>query len=190
MITTNTISRVKEMAYTDSRENGAPSIFQIDYATEVAIRLADLLGADRRICQTGAYLMDCALGTAYRRGVLDQHVAMSHKKAEDFLNSVVDVTEADRKNILNCVLEHHGVGKFSSLESEIVCNADCYKFLSVKGVVGGIMHMRDMEVDQVVQIFEAKAVEKWGALSLDVCKQELKNQYENISGFLGSYTGE
>jgi len=190
MITTNTISKIKELAYTDSRENGAPSIFQIDYATEVATRLADLLGADKRIVQAGAYLMDCALGTAYRQGKLNQHVAMSHKKAEDFLNSVTDVTESEKGSTLNCVLEHHGVPKFSSLESEVVCNADCYKFLSIKGIVGGIAHMRDMEVDQLVQIFATKADEKWKALSLDICKKELGGQYDSVKKFLGSYTGK
>lgn len=190
MITKDIIEKAKQLAYSDSIENGVPSIFQIDYAVEVAVRLSGLVGADINIVQAGTYLMDCALGTAYKQGKLADHANLSHSKARGFLNTLDNITELEKVNILDCVLEHHGATNFSSLESEVVCNADCYKFLSVKGVVGGIMHMRDMEVEQLIQIFKSKADEKWGALSLNVCKEELKDQYESVKKFLGCYTGK
>lgn len=189
MIAKDTVEKAKQLAYSDSIENGVPSLFQIDYAVEVAVRLSGIVEADANIVHVGAYLMDCALGVAYKQRRLADHINMSHKKAKEFLGSFKDITQSEKESILGCVLEHHGMTQFSSLEAEVVCNADCYKFLSVKGVIGGIAHMRDMEVEQLIQIFKAKADEKWGALSLDVCKEELKDQYDSVKRLLGSYTG-
>ena len=94
----------------------------------------------------------------------------------------------EKENVLHCIREHHGVDTFYSLESEICCNADCYRFISVEGVVGGAMDFREISVSDFVELFSEKAEEKWYALSLDMCKKELEPQYRAIKTFLESYT--
>ena len=187
MISESLISKAKEQAYVDSNTYGAPSIFQIDYSVEIGQKVADKVGANKKIVLLGTCFMDCMLGYAYSLNRLPEHIKMSHDKAKEILISDKDITKEETDNVLNCVLEHHGSKSFYSLESEVVCNADCYKFSSVKGVIGGIKYMRDMPIDSLVKLFNDKADEKWSALSLKYCKDELKEQYRLIKEFLGSY---
>ena len=187
MITEKLIEEAKKIAHDDSREFGAPSIFHIDYAHENAKRLAKELGADERIVSLGTFLMDCRLGTALHGGRLDEHVEMSAQVAEELLENDPDLTKSEKENVLACVNEHHGVKNFTSLESEICCNADSYKILSVKGVIGGMVNSRDMELEELVEFYLQKAEEKWKALSLDVCKKELESQYHAIKEFLKKF---
>ena len=112
---------------------------------------------------------------------------MSGTKADELLSADSDITSQEKENILNCIEQHHGAEKFMSLEAEICCNADCYKFASIKGVIGSLKNMRDMPLDNMVKLFIDKADEKWNALSLDVCKEELEPEYLAIKDFLSKY---
>lgn len=187
MITKKLINSVKEFVYKEIETYGAPSKFQVDFTNEKGQLLSEKLNADKNIVLLGSLLMDCKLGQAYKEGRLQDHIEMSKQKADEILSSDKDVTNDEKLNILNCISQHHGLDKFSSLEAEICCNADCYKFASIKGVIGGIKHLRDMPLDDIVKLFSDKANEKWNALSLDISKKELKVEYESIKSFLKNY---
>lgn len=187
MITNKLIDLVKEFVYKEIETYGAPSKFQVDFTNEKGQLLSEKLNADKNLVLLGTLLMDCKLGQAYKEGRLQDHIEMSKQKADEILSSDKDVTKDEKLNILNCISQHHGSDKFSSLESEICCNADCYKFASIKGVIGGIKNLRDMPLDDLVKLFINKADEKWNALSLEICKNELKSEYESIRSFLTNY---
>jgi len=187
MITTKLINSVKDFVYGDIEKFGTPSKFQVDYTNEKGQVLAEKLGADKNIVLLGTLLMDCKLGEAYKEGKIKEHIAMSGTKADELLSADSDTTSQEKENILNCIKQHHGAEKFMSLEAEICCNADCYKFASIKGVIGSIKNLRDMPLDDLVNLFIDKADEKWNALSLDTCKDELKSEYLAIKDFLNKY---
>ncbi len=187
MITNKLITKVQGLAYQEIENYGTPSKFQVDFTNEKGQWLAERLNANKNIVLLGTLLMDCKLGQAFKEGRLKDHIEMSRQKAEEILSADNQVTEEEKKNILSCVVQHHGADKFLSLEAEICCNADCYKFASIKGVVGSIKNLRDMPLDNLVTLFLEKADEKWKALSLDLCKEEVKPQYEAIKAFLRSY---
>ncbi|QQS39409.1 hypothetical protein IPM62_02235 [Candidatus Woesebacteria bacterium] len=187
MITKTLIKKVEKIVYEDIEKYGAPSKFQVDYTNEKGQWLANKLGADKKIVLLGTLLMDSKLGQAYKEGRLKDHIEMSRKLADEFLSVSSEITDTEKENILHCVLQHHGVKKFYSLEAEICCNADCYKFASVKGVIGSIKNLRDMPLEDLVKLFIEKAEEKWNALSLGICRKELKPQYEAIVNLLKAY---
>lgn len=187
MITKKLIKEIEDFVYSEVNKYQVPSRFQIDYTNEKGQWLAKKLKANKNIVYLGTLLMDCMLGKAVSEGKLLKHVEMSVKKADELLSS--DTKLSEKENILHCVKEHHGVKKFFSLESEICCNADCYRFASVKGILGGMINMRDMKLDDMVKLFSAKADEKWNALSLDICKKELKPQYKAIKELFRNYKG-
>jgi hypothetical protein len=189
MITKKLISSVKGFAYQEIDKYGAPSKFQVDFTNDKGQLLAEKLNADRNIVLLGTLLMDCKLGQAYKEGRLKDHIELSGQKANELLFGDRQITDKEKAVILGCIKQHHGADKFLSLEAEICCNADCYKFASVKGVVGSIKNMRDMPIDDLVKLFQDKADEKWKALSLDICIQELKPEYNAIKVFLSSYKG-
>jgi len=183
MITQKIIKKVEEFVY----EQGVPPKFHVELSNEKGQWLAKKLKANKDVVLLGTLLMDCQLGKAISEGRQKDHVAMSAKKAEELLSKFKEITKEERQNVLQCVRQHHGVKKFYSLEAEICCNADCYRFASVRGVVGGIKHLRDMPLEDLVNLLSAKANEKWKALTLDICKKELTPQYKAIKNFLSKY---
>ncbi len=187
MVPQELIEKVKEFAYSQTKKYEAPITLYLDLANEKGQELAKLLKADKDIVLAGTLLMDCMLGTALKEGRLPEHIEMSAQKAKELLDEFPKVDKKTKENILYCVRQHHGVDKFHSLEAEICCNADCYRFASVEGVIAGIRYTRDMPLDDLVNLFLKKADEKWNALSLDICKKELEPQYKLIKDFLTAY---
>jgi len=187
MISTKLINSIKDFVYGDIEKFGTPSKFQVDYANEKGQELAEKLGANKNVVLLGTLLMDCKLGQAYSEGKIKEHIVMSGLKAVELLSADKEITSDEKENILNCIKQHHGAEKFMSLEAEICCNADCFKFASIKGVIGSIKNLRDMPLDDLVKLFMDKADEKWNALSLDVCKKELEPEYLAIKDFLIKY---
>ncbi len=187
MIPQSALDRIDRFAREQAEQLQAPSVFHIDLALELSRRLADRLRANWEIVRVGLLLMDCQLGEALKRGEIPAHVRMSESKAEEILNEFSEITDEEKANILACVREHHGAEKFTTLESEVCCNADCYRFASIKGFIGGMVNSRDMPLDEMVDLYSKKADEKWNALSLDICKEELRPQYEAIKRLLSLY---
>lgn len=158
----------KKFALEEQKRTGMPLLNHIELSLEVSQKLAKILGADEQVVTAGSYLMDCMIGQALKENRLKDHVAMSEAKASDLLEKY-SIPNKIKENIKRCVREHHGAKKFYSLESEICCNADCYRFISIKGLV---------------KLLDEKANEKWNVLTLKECKEELRPQYEIIKKHL------
>ena|SRR5665811_153052 len=170
---------VRSFAYSEIEKLGVPAKVQVDFTTEIGKKLAKELGANIEIVEVGTLLMDCMLGQALKKERPKEHVQMSLDKTNELLDKS-SLSEEEKENIRHCVLEHHGVNKFYSLESEICCNADCYKFVSIKGFSLALRYTRDMSFNDLVKLLDYKADEKWNALSLDVVKKELAPQHKVI----------
>lgn len=164
-----------------------PPRFHIELSQKVGLALAKKHHANETVIIFGTLLMDCMLGKAIEDNRIHEHVEMSIAKAKEFLDQASELKEEEKENILFCVEQHHGNVKFKSIEAEICCNADCYRFASVKGVVGGIKYSRDMEISELVSLYLSKADEKINAVTLPECKEELQLQYEFIKNFLKGY---
>lgn len=156
----------------------------LEYLYEIAlkagIKLAKEYGADEQIVKIAIAMMDSKLPEASSLGIAKEHIAMSSKATKEMLKDADYLTESEKENIIKCVEEHHGVEKFYSIESEIVANADCYKFVSPKGILyyssmlGRRFHDFNRELDQL----EFKLNEKHDTISLDLVKEELNSYYD------------
>jgi hypothetical protein len=169
----------RKLAYDEVEKTGMPVKLHVDLATEVGKKLAKELGANVDIVEAGTLLMDCLIGQALKENRQNEHVQISLEKANELLMSSF-LSEDEKENIRHCVLEHHGTEKFYSLESEIVCNADCYRFTSIKGFSFALRYLRDMPFNDLIKLLNDKLNEKWSALSLDICKKELESQHKTI----------
>jgi len=76
--------------------------------------------------------MDVKLGEAKVNNQLPQHADISADAARDFLE-LQEMPPETLSRIVFCVREHHNTQGFTSLESEVVANTDCYRFASVAG---------------------------------------------------------
>lgn len=89
------------------------------------------------------------------------------------------LNENEKENIIKCVEEHHGVEKFYSIESEVVANADCYKFVSPQGILyySSMLGRRFHDFNKELEQLEFKLNEKHNTISLDLVKYELEEYY-------------
>ncbi len=180
MISQDFLDKTRDLAYGEEIKYHTPSRFQIDYAHRKGEILAEILRADKNIVSAGMLLMDSMLGAALAEGRPKEHAKIGEERTKELFSEFPELSEEEKTNVIHCIREHHGAEKFFSIESEICCNADCYKFLSLEGVVGGMKHQREMERGAMIDLFLAKAEEKWNALSLPQCKKELEPQYHAV----------
>ena len=154
--------------------------FLHEIAWNAGIRLAKEYGANENIVKIALAMMDSKLPEASHLGKPKEHILMSSDATKEMLKDADCLTESEKENIIRCVEEHHGVEKFYSIESEVVANADCYKFVSPKGILyyssmlGRRFHDFKKELDQL----EFKLNEKHNTISLDLVKEELETYYE------------
>ncbi len=178
------LQEARELAYSEAKKYSTPILKHIDFATHQGITLAEKLVANKRIVEVGTLLMDIKIGEAVNQGKLSEHVQMSHDFTKELLSKYSEISDEDKTNIEACVLEHHGKEKFYSIESEICCNADCYRFCSVEGVSYVLRYFRDIEFKDLVALINHKIEEKWNALSLDICKRGLEPQHKILLTFM------
>jgi len=187
MIPNSLIQKARNFAYAQAEKYGTPALFHLELANSKGQWLAEKLSADKEIVLVGTLLMDCMIGPAIQNREIAKHIDMSVSKTKELLNEFPDLSQETQQNILHCVKQHHGTEKFFSLETEICCNADCYRFASVRGVIGGLTNPLGFSVDELVNLYLKKADEKWNALTLDICRNELEPQYNLIKKFLKQY---
>jgi len=183
MIPPNCLQAVTQLALIRAQETYLPPEALILLTNEAGKRLAKELGANANVVLLGTCLMDYMLAQAVSEGKRKEHIAMAEAEATRILGQYPEISPEEKDEVLWCIREHHGVKQFHSLESEICCNADCYKFLSVKGLLG-VMLGSKRSYEETVDMIRGKVEEKWHALSLPVCKQELTLQYKAIKSFL------
>jgi len=181
----NFLQQVHKLVYDEVEKTGMPLKLHVDLACEVGKRLAKELGANTDIVEAGTLLMDCLIGKAIKEGRLSEHVQMSLDKANELIEQS-SLSDAEKENIRHCISEHHGSEKFYSLESEICCNADCYRFTSVKGFSYAMRYLREMLFNDLIKLLRNKVDEKWSVLSLDICKKELESQHQVLNNLLSS----
>lgn len=185
MIPEELILKAREISKVGPTKYQTPSQQLVDITTNKALLLANQLNANNQIVEVGCLLMDSELGLATKEERPAEHIEMAVINAKELLRKYVEISDKDKNNILACITEHHGAKNFTSIESEICCNADCYKFTSVEGFISALRFMRPMPLDKQLKILEDKLEEKWNALTLDICVAELKPQYEAIGVLLG-----
>ncbi len=187
MISEELIQTAKDFAYDQAKLFGTPALPHIELANEEGQKLADALGADKKIVLLGTLLMDCVLGQAIKQGKRAEHAEICAAKAGELLDRFKEVEQSEKDNVLVCIRQHHGAEKFETKEAEICCNADCYRFASIKGVLGGMRMGREMPIEELVSLYKGKVEEKWSALSLDACRKELEPQYRAIKVFFEQF---
>lgn len=179
----------RDLAYGEVAQTGMPLKMHVDLSVLKGQEIASKLGANLQIVEAGTLLMDCMIGQAVKAGKIQDHIEMSLAKTNEIL-STSGLDMATQENIRHCVLEHHGVSKFYSLESEICCNADCYRFASIKGFTVAMRYLREMPFEDLVTLLGNKFDEKKMAITLSACKDELGQQITTIQDWVTNLKSE
>jgi len=181
-MTNQLIQAVEKAALSEIQTYNSPPLELYKISKAQAIQLAKRHKAELDICILGSILADYKLGEAISKGKISDHISMSQKAALKLLKKF----KAD-DNIINkvshCILAHHGTIPFKSIEAEVVANADCYRFLTIRGVFGFIENLasnKRYDLDNIIHYVKEKAVEKWNIITLPDVKTELEPNYKLI----------
>lgn len=176
------IEKVDKLNRDEIRKYNPDTEFLYDVALNAGIKLAKEYGANENIVKISMALMDLKLPEASHRSIVKQHIPMALEVANEMFKDIDCLSEYNKENIIKCVEQHHGIEKYFSIESEIVANADCYKFVHPKGtlyyssLLGRRFHDFNKELDQL----EFKLNEKYNIISLPLVKEELDSYYTNL----------
>lgn len=159
--------------------------FLYDIALKIGGVLAKKYNANTDIVKIGIALMDVKLLEAQNIGTPKKHTEMAIDFTTELLEKY-DIDDSIKENIIHCVEEHHGRENYYSIESEICANADCYKFLTPKGIFAylSLLGRRYHDLDKELKQLEYKMDEKYNAISLDIVKEELEPYYKQVKELL------
>ncbi len=178
------VEDARQYAVDEIEKTGLPDIHVFEISEKKAIELADKLQADKTTTLVGYYLMDLKLGEAFKQGKIKEHIKMSSDAAKIFLEKY-NLDEESKNKIMNCIEAHHKAIPFSCKEAEICANADCYRFLALKGFLHSVISMEKLlGFDKMLKTREAKIDEKWAILSIPECKEELEENYKLLKELL------
>lgn len=180
-ITAEILKAARELAFEQIEKFGSPYKELFEIAENKALELAKELSADKNLTHLGVCLMDIQVGRAIAEGKSSEHIAMGMKLADEFLGKF-SLDNSIKNKIINCIEAHHGTNEFKSLEAEICANADCYKFLTPKGIFFylTILGKRESSFSKCLKLAEEKLEEKHNILTLDICKAELEPYYQQF----------
>jgi hypothetical protein len=179
------IKEADEAARKEIEKHGTPYLINYEVSRKKAAELAAKLSANPFVVELGAIFMDFKLGESIKEGKQPEHEKISSDAAAKFLEKYA-VPQNIIFKIKNCIEAHHKKIPFSCIEAEICANADCYRFLSLQGMIGTFMLMgaRKSSYEDTIKLCESKFNEKLNILSFGVCKEELEEDIGTIRKFL------
>ncbi len=178
------VNDLDQQAVAEIMKYNTPSLDNYNDVTSVAIELGKRLNANLSVIKLGARFLDIKLGEATEQKKTNEHVNMALGFAKEFLAGY-PLEEDIKQKVFACITEHH-TAKFTCIESEVCANADCYKFLVPKKILRMFYEWRNRgyNFEQIFLLAEEKVDERWKALTLDICKKELEDNYNKIKLFL------
>ena len=176
---------INRLALKEIELYGGPLIIHYNISLDACEKLAEYYKVDANICKAGIALADIKVGYCMKNNNWAQHVQLGYEYAKEILDGL-DIDQKTRDLLLNCVLAHHREVPFESIESEIVANADCYRFLVPAGT---ITHMqfatkKGLNHNDTIDFVLAKIYEKIKIITLDVVREELTPYYNQITKLL------
>jgi len=179
------IEGARKLALVEIDKYGTPKLEHFEISLKKGVELANKLSADVNIVILGVMLMDLKIGECLVANKLSEHIGRSAEAAKLFLQTFKLEKEVFDK-IIGCITSHHGAKPYPSLEAEICANADCYRFLSPAGALNYIAMLgkRGVEYEEILKQLEAKMDEKYGIISLDICKKECAEFYREFKDLL------
>lgn len=180
------VEEARKLAREMSESYGrTPPFDHTEFIVKKGQELAKKLNVDVKIVTVSCYLIDVGLSKAYQEGKIKEHVKMSSEIAKEFLKKF-NLSEKDKEKIINCIEAHHGRVKHNCIESEIVKNADNFRFLDPTGLFISLYHAQETgrSLSEWVKIATEKVEEKYKLVTLNICKKEAEENYKIIKEFL------
>jgi hypothetical protein len=152
----NSLDQIIEIARQTALEEihkfNSPPLILIEISNQAGQKITALLKADSQLVMLGTLLE-------------------SHNLPKNQLDIV-----------LNCIEGHHKNVEWKSFEAEICANADCYRFLTPRGIIAFLVQIGSfkMTVDESIKLALFKVEEKMGNPQSPHVSKRIKNKLHLI----------
>ena len=181
------INQAKKLMQKMTQKNKAPEWLLTEIAVSKGEKLCKKYNVNRRIVITALYLAHIIFDTKIGGKTQKEHPKLSAKQAKKYLKQW-GLNKGEEEIILNSIEAHHEHVATKSLEAEVVKNAECFKFLELRGT---LIHLhalgkRDMEFEDSIKEVKRKMEQKYNYLTLPDCKKEGTKNRKHILNLLNN----
>ncbi len=154
--------------------------------TEIAIRkgkdLSKKHNVNEDLVTASLYLAHTVFSPAWKDDVQKNHPELSAEFIKPYLDEW-EVSEDDKKIILNSIRAHHGKENTETMTAEVVKNSECFKFVTVEGslILLHELGLRGAPFEDAVKKVLEKMEQKRNLLTLDDCKAEAEENIKKIA---------
>jgi len=175
------VEKAKELMYKQTEINKSPSWLLTCIAIQKGRELATKYNVDENIVLTSLYLQHTVFSPIWNGEIQKNHPKLSAEFSKKYLEEW-KVPKEEQDIILNAIEAHHNAVETKSLIAEVVKNAECYKFITVKGAMIWLHELgkRGVTYEEAVTKVIAKMEQKMNLLTFDECKEEANINCEKI----------
>jgi len=179
------IKNSKELMKQQTNVNQSPAWALTEMAVEKGKILADKYKVDKNIVTISLYLAHTVFNQTKKSDIRKNHPKLSADFIKPYLNKW-NIPIDKQEIIINSIEAHHNQVPTNTLTAEVVKNAECFKFVTVKGSLIFLHELgrRGLSYEQSVFDVLEKVDQKLSFLTFPECIKEAKENIKVISSIL------
>ena len=168
------IQKAKTLMYEQTIKNKAPSWLLTELTQEVGAELSEKFNVNKNIVLLTLYLQHLVFDPIVGGKIQSNHPELSAKYVTD--NNLLEkwnIPLNDRSIIIEAIKSHHKKNKSENLIVEVIKNAECQKFVTVKGALIWLheLGLRGYDFEKAKELVFYKMNQKKSLLTLEECKK-------------------
>ncbi len=183
----STVSKARELMRQQTEKNKSPAWLLTEMAVEKGRELAKRHGADEELVVVSLYLAHTVFDQEFMGKIQKKHTKLSMEFVKGYLDEW-KVREDDREIILNSIEAHHDHVPTRSLEADVMKNAECFKFVTLKGCLIFLHEcgLRKDDFKTAVDHVLKKVEQKRKLLTFPDCEKEADENIRKIKEIFGN----
>jgi hypothetical protein len=181
------VGKARNLMRQQTEKNKSPAWLLTETAVEKGRELARRHGADEEMVVVSLYLAHTIFDQEFGGKIQKNHPRLS----TDFIRKHLEeweVREEEREIILNSIEAHHDHVPTRSLEAEVMKNAECFKFVTLKGCLIFLHEcgLRKDDFETAVDHVLRKVGQKRKLLTFPDCEKEADENIRKIKEIFGN----
>jgi hypothetical protein len=177
----NLVAESRKLMRKQTLKNKSPSWLLTEISVEKGRQLSKKYEVDEELVTASLYLAHIVFDQEFGGMIQKRHPELSTILAKKHIKTW-KISEKKQKIILNSIDAHHGHVPAKSLVAEVVRNADCFKFVTVKGCLIYLheLGMRKIPFKKSISYVLKKMNQKKKLLTLKDCREEAEKNCKEI----------
>lgn len=180
------ISKSRALMKRQTKKNGAPAWGLTELAVSMGKKLARQYHVDEKLVVASLYLAHIVFHPKRHSFEMQHHPKLSAHLAKTYLKKW-KIPAEEQAIIVDAIETHHAHSRPHTKVSEIMRNAEGYKFLTIEGcfIFLHALGSRGMSWEKSVEYCIEKMNQKYALLTLPACKRETRKNMTGLIRILG-----